>query len=591
MHLPRCWFWFLLLAGCGALCLGGCDDSSDDDDNDNQGDDDADDDEADDDDGFPFNEITVNWETCSLYEGYGDNRAECARVEMPFDWFDPGERKFTVAVKRLLSSHQPAEAQLWLLHGGPGASGTIGFPSFMEQMQAFYPELDVYTLDPRGTGYSEYLGCPEWEDPDSFMGEYIGDPEMNLCIAYLQDHYGDDLATFNATNSAIDLAALIDHTKETGKHVVIWGGSGGTFWGQRYLQFFPDQADGMVFEGNVPPVFSMVFQDEYADKATKGILQLCADDAFCAAKLPDPEATLRDVFRRQDEENLCSETGFTSEITKYLIDQMVYYWPLHDMVPALVYRLNRCDDGDKEALVNLYYAVFGGGKGATGADGTDDYTPDQLYFSDVLFFHETFSELWEYPTFPTNDDLVAYLDGVYENTLMGYGKGYDRNDIYLKWPRYHDSYDDTWPQTDVPMLIMQGKLDPATPYDFAVALRDHYQAPHQTFVEFEYAAHNVSGGTPLSPAEDAEHCGDRLFVDFLRDPEATLDQSCVAQALPPDFEGATWAPYYFGTPDYWENPTGKGAASPRLELPPRLRLLQQQMRHEFWARYSLRVLH
>ncbi len=564
--------------------------SSDDDDNDdaNNDDDAADDDTADDNNGFPFDDIVVSWETCSLFEGLNDGRAECAAVEMPFDWFEPGEKTFTVGVKRLLSNHQPSEAQLWLLHGGPGGSGTIGLTYFMDSIQGLYPELDVYTLDPRGAGYSEYLGCPDQEDAHSSNGDYIDSGELDDCIEYLTQTYGDDLAVFNTTNPAIDLAALIDRTREENKRVIVWGGSGGTFWGQRYLQFFPDQADGMVFEGNVPPAFSLVFQDEYADFATSEILRLCSEDAFCSAKLPDPEGTMRELWRKMDEENHCAETGYTSLLTKQVIDQLVYYWPYHDMVPALIYRLDRCNADDAEAVVNLFYAIFGGGKGA--GVKADDWSIDQLSFSDVLFFNETFSELWDYPEFSSNDDLLAYLDEVYLDTLIGYGKGYDRNDYYLEWPRYTDPYDDTWPVTNVPMLVLQGRLDPATPYDLALELRDNYTAPHQHFVEFAYAAHNVTGGTPLSNDENAEHCSDRLFVDFMRDPQAELDLLCVDQVMPPDFEGLAYAPYFFGTPDYWENPTNRsGPASNLPSLPPQLRQIQREIEHGFWARYSLRA--
>ncbi len=43
--------------------------------------------------------------------------------------------------------------------------------------------------------------------------------------------------------------------------MLIWGGSGGTYWAQRYLQVYPDQADGVVLEGIAGPQSSLATQD------------------------------------------------------------------------------------------------------------------------------------------------------------------------------------------------------------------------------------------------------------------------------------------------------------------------------------------
>ncbi len=40
-------------------------------------------------------------------------------------------------------------------------------PPSMEWLQELYPELDVYTLDHRGTGYSGFLECPDQQSVSS----------------------------------------------------------------------------------------------------------------------------------------------------------------------------------------------------------------------------------------------------------------------------------------------------------------------------------------------------------------------------------------------------------------------------------------
>lgn len=576
----RLWLiWFSLLLPVivlGAAC------NQDDDDDDNDDNDDHNDDD-DDDDGYPIDEVTVEWFDCSLYEGADDGLAQCASTQMPLYWEDPARGAFTSYAKRLLSSSSQSEGQLWLLHGGPGASGVHDFPSYMEYIQDVYPELDLYTLDPRGTGYSEHVSCPDQESYSSDQGANISPAELDDCLDYLEKEYGEDLQVFNTTYSAIDLAAYIQATKKEGQKVLIWGGSGGTFWGQRYLQIFPEQADGLVLEGIVPPEFSIGFQDEASEKVNRRIMELCTEDDFCSAKLPDPISTLTDLYIKLTGGH-CSQLGLSVQELKNTFDYLAYYYPHHTTIPALVYRLDRCDEADKVALSHFYQKAFGGKGDESGKS-----------FSQVLFFNETFSELWEHSMFADNDAFLAYLDGVYEEAIFATGKGYERNDYFLKWPVYSDVRDDKWAETEVPMLMLQGVIDPATPYDYAVTLADHFNNPRQHFVSFPYAPHNVANGTPLT-TDGQVHCGQQLYTDFLIDPTGELDTTCVNQALPLDFEGAAFGNYFFGTPDYWENPetlADAKASVPQIspimphierELGRRLRLACPEMARRFAER-------
>ena len=446
------------------------------------GDDDDDDDTTE----VGIEDVEVSWFPCSLYEGVDDGLAECSSTEMPLDWREQDGRAFTVYAKRLLSASE-SEGQLWLLHGGPGASGVYDFGPFMQQVQSVYPEMDVYTLDPRGTGYSEYLGCPDQEAPGSPAGSALTASEIDACISYLEATYGDDLRVYNTTNAAIDLAAYIHHTREDDKNVLIWGGSGGTFWGQRYLQMHPDQADGMILEGIVPADESLVFQDEYSEIVARTIAEMCQDDPFCSARLPDPLATLEGLYEKLASGH-CAGFGMTEDLFRSIVDYLTYYHPYDAFVPALIYRVDRCDDGDRAAVARMFNILFSGGSKG------EDY--GNRSFSDALFFNESFSELWEHPGFPTNADLLDYLDTVYEDTLFATGKGYTRNDIYLQWPKYDDPLDDTWAVSDIPLLMIQGEIDPATPYPFAQAVGENFNGPHQTFVSFPYSPHNVTTGSP-----------------------------------------------------------------------------------------------
>jgi len=506
-------------------------------------------------------ELDVVWEPCSLHEGAADGLAECASTAMPRYWDDAGTGSFEVRAKRLLAGGE-ADTQLWLLHGGPGASGTVGFPPRMEMLQAAYPAMDVYTLDHRGTGYSGRLGCPEQEAEDSPGGTAIHSSEFAACQAAMEEQWGADLAAVTTTSSAMDLAAYIDATREPGKKVIVWGGSYGTYWAHRYLQVAPDQADGVTIEGIAPADATFISYDEHCNHAAEDFFALCAADTLCASKLgPDPWQRLGALLEAMGQGH-CSSLGLTRRHVSLLLAYVLYYGPHYAVAPALVYRLERCDAADRDALVSVWNFYFG-----------DGGVWDIASYSILLQYHIMYSEMWDHPDFE-GVDLEQYFADIRDTAYVAKNAGASRLALADGWPTYTDPvHDNQWATTATPLLMLQGAVDPATTVYEAQKLESRFTGAHQHYVVFDQAPHNVSSATPLSAAWD-EHCAQNLFLAFLQDPTGSLDLSCVDQVLPIDFAGTPeLAEALLGTTDFWENgaPTGPppapGAAAPsRAEL-------------------------
>ncbi|MBW2457008.1 MAG: alpha/beta fold hydrolase [Deltaproteobacteria bacterium] len=513
-------------------------------------------------------QLDVVWEPCSLYDGADDGLAECATAAMARYWDDPGGGTFEVRAKRLLAGGE-AEAQLWLLHGGPGASGTIGFPARMEMLQAAYPELDLYTLDHRGTGYSGRLGCAEQEAEDSPSSTSISSGEMPACMAALQEQWGADLAAVTTTFSAMDLSAYIEATREADKRVLVWGGSYGSYWAHRYLQVAPDQADGVTIEGIAPADATFISYDENGNRAAEDFFDLCAADTVCGTKLgPDPWQRLGAALDSLGQGH-CASLGLNRRTFSLLLAYVLYYGPTNSVAPALVYRLERCDSADRDAIVSAWNFHFG-----------DSGVWDIASYSMLLQHHITFSEMWDHPDFE-GVDLAQYFADIRDTTYVAKNSGAYKLALSHDWPTYADpAHDNLWATTNTPLLMLQGRVDPATTWVEAQKLESHFTAAHQHFVVFAQAPHNVSTATPLSAGWD-DHCGQNLFLAFLKDPTATLDLSCVDQVLPIDFGGTTdLSQALLGTADFWENvapsapPPQPGPAAPgRAELQRRLAAL------------------
>ncbi|WP_437821688.1 alpha/beta hydrolase [Sorangium sp. So ce1078] len=122
------------------------------------------------------------------------------------------------------------------------------------------------------------------------------------------------------------------------------------------------------------------------------------------------------------------------------------------------------------------------------------------------------------------------------------------------WPRYpHDQFWGGWPSSTVPILAMNGQLDPQTPIGLAELAADRLTAPHQTFVAVPWSAHVVATGSPVKTA-GAAPCGTQMMARFIAAPEAPIDTTCLDDLVPVTWnEDPAVVEMLFGTDDMWEN--------------------------------------
>jgi len=475
----------------------------------------------------------ISWSSCSLIEEKSDGLAECATVSQPLD--DSGTVPGTIGifVKRLRAKTQPARGQVWFTEGGPGGAATYLLPSAMQLYAAKHPDLDMYAADHRGTGGSEPLTCPDQEKAGLATPDLIA-----ACGQVVSQKWGDRLPFFSTTESARDLSRLIELTRAPGQKVFLTGASYATYHLLRYLQLYPAQADGIVLDAILPPGSSFANFDVDMNQVGQQLFQRCQSDAVCTAKLgPDPWATLVALEDSFDQGH-CADLGVTSADVRSILGQMLYSRPLSDYIPALTYRAQRCSPADVTAITFFYsnlQAAF-----ATPPGG----------FSLPLQMYVDVSEFWTYPT-----PGVPAVQAAFDQTSIAVGASLATAMAADSWPRYDPApYAGQWPQTAVPVLMMNGGLDPATPLAGALTVKDHFQGQNQTFVTFADEGHGAEGQSPTDVFWSHD-CGFEIVDQFFNDPTAQLDTSCLANVLPLDFSGtplmnkALW-----NTTDVWENP-------------------------------------
>ena len=480
--------------------------------------------------------VSVVWKTCTDPETTG----QCALADVPLLWDDVEVDTISIAALRRARQSSGFQAQVWFVDGGPGSPGTTNLGGLLGTVLNHNPALEVFTLDHRGTGSSFHLNC------DGYENEH----PANRCISVLENKYGEFLKAFSTTNAAIDLAALIEANRREDVPVIVMGISYGTYLAHRFMQIFPDWVDGVILDGIAPPDATFLPQNEYVDVVTRDLFARCGADPFCAAKLgPDPfsrvAATLEMVA-----EGHCSELGATIDqdfIANLGVD-MLYRRPLNELLPGLFYRLERCSAED----VAVWQSVIAGlGYGASLDTPVQAQVNIPGAYSRVLYNNIVLSELWEHPRWSSAEEVESYLIETDKNTVLRFTGYLELFESWLEWPTYLDKdYDDKWAQTNTPMLMLQGELDPATVWPQASRVGEWFDGPHQHFISFPNAAHNTINGTPRF--DGSPDCAFKMMLEFIENPLRSPDTTCIDRVYPLDFSGDTFFHSNLtGTDDLW----------------------------------------
>ena len=460
----------------------------------------------------------------SGYEGIASAMAECATTKAPAVWNHPNGDSIDLFVKRYPAAKQPAKGQLWLLTGGPGGAGTDLEP-LAYRIAKSIPALDIYLPDHRGTGRSSPASC----------GDIT--PATAMACANKFPH----LDGLTATDAAKDLAGLIDATRTSSQQAFVLGISYGTYWAQRHLQVRPYQPTAVILDSTLPAV-GMVWTDfdKHKDNTAHAVLALCQSDATCSAKLgPDPHAKAEQALAAFDA-GKCVVGSYDWTRIRFIFGVMYLGWGGYYerlLLPASIYRVLRCNAADRTWLSKVFayqptYGYWGAG------------------YSDVVYWNIARSEFWP-PNGPTPADLVAQ-----QKTMLAIDDGLPEvAAIAPLWPAYpHDAYYGSWPSSPAPILVLQGGLDPATPY--AALVKPHYSRPGQHFVELPKANHGVVWNEKSPMVDPAAYgCGWQVAQSFLADPAKAPDTSCIKGMAPLDFGNPpAWWLARVGIQDLWENP-------------------------------------
>jgi pimeloyl-ACP methyl ester carboxylesterase len=484
------------------------------------------------------NTTIVQWESCSLFEGQNDGRAECAFIDAPLFYGDTtNNRSISIGVKRYMAGGE-SEGQIWLLQGGPAASTimSLGFSQMADTIRS-KRNLDIYFIDQRGTGYSTYLSCPDQESTTSEGGVEITLNEWPECFSHLDTLYGENgIHGFSTTNSAHDIKLAMELTRDGEKPVFIFGVSYGTYLAQRYLKLYPDSVSGIVFDSTIANSVPILNVPYHRNENGRRYMDACMDDDFCSSKLGDNPWRILTELSDDLVNGHCSELGFTKNDMGYIYNWLTWYKDINRAFPALVYRLYRCNEDDVQAIIYMWNNLFGGDGGFLNfkTNERSAVLASNIWFSD-LFYSSEFDDV-DIPSYLTTMQDEVYAAQSYDATTMLY---------YENFNKYSDPLVNTMPVSDTPVLIMSGGFDGGCPLESGEPLGHQLNGSNQHYIVHPVAAHGVVAHSP---------CTWNIFGQFIRDPLADLDTSCIDQESTFDFSSnENISQYVFGTADLWEN--------------------------------------
>ena len=314
---------------------------------------------------------------------------------------------------------------------------------------------------------------------------------------------GVDLAGYNSNENAADVDAIrqaMGYDK-----IVYYGESYGTLLGQFVMRNHPEILESIILDGIVPASAVRVSDISRVPGAFRTVFDACAADEQCNAAYPDLEAVLAEGLEKLRENpaqfTMVTGAGGVPLVIDDLLAMNVLFIHLYlpngyATLPAIVYALR---DGDLR--VSTWRCLRTSRSPVRRASCTLPSTAATTRCSRWTKWALT----------RCSPSMQAFRRKTRRST--------SRFCAALDLPRLPDVADEVV-QSDLPALLLQGGMDPATP----VAGGDNVATglPNSTMVVVPAGTH-VQGSNP---------CALQIARAFMNDPQSTPDTSCVNPNLP-----------------------------------------------------------
>jgi pimeloyl-ACP methyl ester carboxylesterase len=378
------------------------------------------------------------------------SEVQCGTIERALDPQQPAGGNKTIRLRIVVVpalARVKAPDAMFFLAGGPGQSAVAIAPMMTQLFARLNNRRDLVFVDQRGTGGSAPLDCPIDDDRLAPLADMMDQTRLlarlSACLAELQRRPHGDLRFYTTSIAMADLDAV--RAALGYPRINLVGASYGTRAALEYLRQFPQHVRRVLLDGVAPP--DMVLPQSFAvdnQAALEQVFDHCARDPACARRHPDLRGQWQALLARlpltvrlahpvtgREEQVTIGAAGLASLVRAPL------YAPA--LAAALPQALVEAAQGRFEALVGLGVALGGGSSALALAWG--------MHFAVVCA--EDFPRL----------DPAAAAPGAAGESFSGL---YRR--ICPQLPRAAvPAAFYTVPPSPVPVLLLSGGADPATP--------------------------------------------------------------------------------------------------------------------------------
>ncbi len=394
---------------------------------------------------------------------------------------------------------------VWLT-GGPGDAAS---PILDHRLTLVGNARPLVFVDQRGTGRSEpRLDCKEQDELTTDGTQHWADrvAEAQAAVKACRERLVADGVDLSGYNTAEDAADIVDLRKALGYDKwLLYGVSYGGRLAQQVLEIDGPATAGVVLDSSIPSAplgpASLV---ERAKDAVVRLSAACAAQPTCSANTPDLQSTLDAAVSRMDV-NPYTTSVLNPDGTKLVVTgQEVLSAAFNaqyrgDLIPVLPGAAKSIADGETGIIDGLAAQLNQDNGEASALNGVSTCADDGSDLNDA-------------------DRAVLADPGEYGSLLIGWA--YPRCSVWDVPPVPGGPLRE--PVSDVPVLLMEGGLDPVAPPRFADIIKAGLS--HATVVIIPAGGHgNAFNG----------ECATSISLAFLDNPQAPVDTSCVASLPQP----------------------------------------------------------
>jgi pimeloyl-ACP methyl ester carboxylesterase len=432
---------------------------------------------------------------------YAKMPARCGSVSVPENRSAPGGRAIRIHFVVLPAQGGTPKEPIFGIAGGPGQSAIDAFESYVpgpSALAAAHATHDIVLVDQRGTGRSNPLNCDIYPTDDSTYTYLFPPATLRACRARLA--VTNDLNAYGSGAAADDLN---DVRRQLGyAKIVLFGGSYGTTESLIYMRRHGDTVRAALLEGVAPPWMRLPLPfPRGAQRALADLERSCASDRICSTNFPHFAPEFDTLVARSKHGGIPVAGGHAISFEVFA-DRMRQ--TMYDSFGAsyLPYIVHRAALGDTEPLATLVAAVSHGIPGSLAMGMNLSVT------------------CAESMPFITDEEARKASRGAFmgDSRYRAQRKACDMWNVTAVDHSFLDPI-----RSDVPVLMVNGADDPATPPQFGAQELAYLPNGRQLLVPD--AGHDFS--TPCSDTIEQQF----LATYSVRD----LPTSCLRAVARPPF--------------------------------------------------------